>query len=57
MWVENAIGLFEGAADGFEKYGLATEADIAAAIEELRRHLDREDASALFHWNRAVAMK
>lgn len=57
MWVENAIGLFEGAVEGFQKYGLATEADIAAAITELWEHLDRADASALFHWNRAVAMK
>jgi SAM-dependent methyltransferase len=57
MWVENAIGLFNGASESLQAHGLATADEIAEAIAELQLHMKREDASALFHWNRAVGVK
>jgi SAM-dependent methyltransferase len=57
LWVTNAIGLFEGAADGFQAHGLATPDEIAGAIAELQDLLTHNDASALFHWNRAIGVK
>lgn len=57
MWVENAIGLFDGASESLQAHGLATADEIAEAIAELETHKNRPDASALFHWNRAVGVK
>jgi SAM-dependent methyltransferase len=57
VWVENIIGIIDGAADALQAHQLASEAEIGAALSELRHLLTRDDASALFHWNRAVGVK
>jgi SAM-dependent methyltransferase len=57
IWVENILGIIEGAADALQSHNLATDIEIEAARSELRRLLTRDDASALFHWNRAVGVK
>lgn len=57
VWVENIIGNIAGAADKLTQFGLASEEEIAQAEAELRTLLSREDATALFYWNRAVAVK
>jgi hypothetical protein len=57
VWVENIISIIEGAADALQAHQLTSEAAIDAARSELRTLLTRDDASALFHWNRAVGVK
>lgn len=57
LWLENTIHLLEGAAEGMQAHGLATGQEIQNAIDDLRRLLERDDASALFLWNRAVGIK
>jgi len=56
-WVENILGNVAGAAAKLVEHGLTTEAEIAAACDELRSLLACEDATALFYWNRATGVK
>lgn len=55
-WIENAIAVMEGASPLLLSNGLATE-EIEGALAELRGLRTREDACALFHWNRASGVK
>jgi hypothetical protein len=56
-WIENLIGNVEGGAAELQRRGLATAEEIGAAIDELRAFSERDDASALFYWNRASGIK
>ena len=56
-WVQNLIDLLPGAADALQAQQLATQAEIEQAIQELQNLLERDDATALFHWNRACGIK
>lgn len=56
-WIENQIGNVEGCMEEFQKRHLATEDEIIRAIEELRAFVERDDASAIFYWNRASGVK
>jgi ubiquinone/menaquinone biosynthesis C-methylase UbiE len=56
-WLENLIGNVESGAGELQKRGLATGAEIDAAIDELRSFAELEQASAIFYWNRAVGVK
>lgn len=56
-WMENCIDIVEGASEALRAHHLATQGQIDAAIEELRRLMERDDASALFHWNQARGIK
>ncbi len=56
-WIENLIGNVESGARELEARSLASAAEIADAITELRSFSEREDASAIFYWNRATGLK
>ena len=56
-WVDNFIGLIEGASALLRTHGLATSDEIRSAMDEMRTLREREDASFLFHWNRAAGTK
>jgi len=55
--VRNVIGNIQGAAEALRARGLCTRAQIDAAVHDLESLTTREDATALFHWNRACAVK
>ena len=57
LWIENILGIIEGASALLQAHQLATSADMRLASAELQNLLTRADASALFHWNRAVGVK
>ncbi|HLK57915.1 MAG TPA: methyltransferase domain-containing protein [Chthonomonadaceae bacterium] len=57
LWIENAVRLLEGIADHLQEYGLATREEIEAGYREMNALLLRDDACALFHWNRACGVK
>ena len=54
-WVENMIGIVEAA--DLVKHRLATEDQLTEGIAEARAFAEREDATALFYWNRASGIK
>jgi ubiquinone/menaquinone biosynthesis C-methylase UbiE len=56
-WIENLIGNVESGAAEMQKRGLASADDLAASIAELRTFASRDDASAIFYWNRASGVK
>lgn len=56
-WVENLIGNVRSGEQALRQHGLATAAEIADCIAELHALMDRNDASALFYWNRALGYK
>ena len=56
-WIENCITLLIGATEMLQMHHLATQAEIHRAIAELQSLLERDDATALFHWNRACGVK
>ncbi|HLV80292.1 MAG TPA: methyltransferase domain-containing protein, partial [Chthonomonadaceae bacterium] len=56
-WIENCITLLLGVADALQAQQLATQAEVQQAIAELQSLLPRDDACALFHWNRACGVK
>jgi len=56
-WIDNFIGLLEGASGLLVAHHLATTAEIEAVAVELRLLRSRDDASGLFHWNRATGVK
>ncbi|MFM9995376.1 MAG: class I SAM-dependent methyltransferase [Phycisphaerales bacterium] len=55
-WVTNLIGNVRSGERALVDHGLATPAQIAAAIEEVESLMRRDDASAVFYWNRAVGV-
>jgi len=56
-WVTNLIGNVRSGEKALVERGLASSADIRAAIAELQGLMTREDASAIFYWNRARGVK
>jgi SAM-dependent methyltransferase len=57
LWVENTIGNVHSAAAELEARHLASRDEINRAIAELQALTERDDATALFYWNRATAVK
>jgi hypothetical protein len=56
-WVENTIGNVHGAAAELQARHLASPDEINCAITELQALTERDDATALFYWNRAAGVK
>jgi len=56
-WVVNLIGNVDSGMNSLIEHNLATEDQINTAIAELNALIERHDASALFHWNRATGIK
>ncbi|HLI79846.1 MAG TPA: methyltransferase domain-containing protein [Candidatus Binataceae bacterium] len=56
-WIENQIGNLRGAYDALIESRLASHARIDEAIADLDALRMREDASAIFYWNRATGRK
>jgi SAM-dependent methyltransferase len=57
MWMQNVIGNVESGKDNLLERGLATGAEIEAAIDEVSGLMQRDDASMIFYWNRVVGIK
>lgn len=57
IWIENLIGNVSGAADKMTEFGFASRREIQEALAALRRFQKRDDASAIFYWNRATGRK
>jgi hypothetical protein len=51
------ISLVRGAADDLLRYSIAQPEEVDAAANELRTFVNLPDATALFYWNRAEAVK
>jgi len=56
-WVENLRGNLDSARAGLIQSGMCSAHQLARADEELRQLAERDDASALFAWNRARGVK
>jgi len=56
-WMQNIITIVEGAREGLVKVGLSDDSEISAAIAELAAAAARDDASSVFVWNRALAVR
>jgi SAM-dependent methyltransferase len=56
-WVDNFIELIRGASTQLLAHSLAEPAAIEGAMQELRELRQRDDATGLFHWNRATGVK
>jgi ubiquinone/menaquinone biosynthesis C-methylase UbiE len=56
-WIENQLGNLRGAYDELIESGLASHDRIDQAIEDLAALRTRDDASAIFYWNRARGRK
>ncbi|HEV2912731.1 MAG TPA: methyltransferase domain-containing protein [Pyrinomonadaceae bacterium] len=56
-WIENLIGNVDSGAAEMQKRGLASADELNAAVAELRFFAERDDASAIFYWNRAAGVK
>lgn len=56
-WVTNLIGNIRSGERALIDRGLATRAEIDGAIAELENHKRRDDASAIFYWNRATGLR
>jgi SAM-dependent methyltransferase len=56
-WVTNLIGNIRSGERALIESGLATRAEVDGAIAELTAHAAREDASAIFYWNRAQGVR
>lgn len=56
-WVTNLIGNVRSGEAALVERGLASSADVRGAIAELQSLMTRDDASAIFYWNRARAVK
>jgi len=55
--MENQIGNIRGAADALTESALASRGRIEEAIADLEALRNRDDASAIFYWNRATGRK
>jgi SAM-dependent methyltransferase len=56
-WIDNAMAVVSGASELLVRHKLATNTAVESALAELSALREREDASGLFHWNRAVGIK
>jgi ubiquinone/menaquinone biosynthesis C-methylase UbiE len=56
-WMQNAITIVEGAREELVRSGLCDDAQVSAAVAELTAAAKRDDASSIFVWNRAIAVK
>jgi ubiquinone/menaquinone biosynthesis C-methylase UbiE len=56
-WMQNAITIVEGAREGLVRSGLCEDVQVGAAVAELTAVTDRDDASSIFVWNRALAIR
>ena len=56
-WMENALHILKAVAGQLLEVGQTTEEEVEAALEEMAVLMQRDDASALFHWNRALGTK
>ncbi len=56
-WIENLIGNIDGARQGLIDHALCAGERIDEAVREMRSLLDDESASAVFVWNRALAIR
>ncbi len=56
-WVTNLIGNVRSGEKALVERGLVSRDDIRGAIAELQDLMTREDASAIFYWNRARGVK
>lgn len=56
-WVENFIALARPVRRALAEAGLASGAEVDAGCAELERLLNRDDATAIFYWNRARGWK
>ncbi|MBL8746604.1 MAG: methyltransferase domain-containing protein [Phycisphaerae bacterium] len=56
-WVRNLIGNVRSGEAALVKHGLATQEEINGSIAELEALIRRDDATALFYWNRAVGSR
>lgn len=56
-WVRNLIGNIRSGEKTLIETGLADAREITEAVAELEALMEREDASAIFYWNRAQARK
>jgi len=56
-WIRNIIGNLESARPGMLGAGVITQAALDAAVDELGHLASRSDASAVFIWNRAKAVR
>lgn len=52
-WVENLLNNVLGAAEPLERHGLAGADDLRRVEAEVRQFMARDDAAAIFYWNRA----
>jgi SAM-dependent methyltransferase len=56
-WVQNIIGNVESARHGLVRSGFATSVQIDAAVQELTELTAQRNASSVFAWNRAIAVR
>lgn len=56
-WVENLRALLAPVREQLEQRHLASGGEVAAALRELACLIERDDATALFYWNRAQGLK
>lgn len=56
-WIENLIGNIQSSISDLQEYELASKEEIDLAITELQSFMIRDDATAIFYWNRAKARK
>ena len=56
-WMQNAVTIIGGAREGLVKSALCDDAQVSAAVAELTAASARDDASSIFVWNRAIAIR
>ena len=56
-WIENLAGNVRGAADELARQRLVARSGVDAALRDLAALRADPEASATFHWNRAVARR
>ena len=56
-WIENQIGNIRSGVDALREGGLVSAARVEQAIADLEAFKKRDDASAIFYWNRAAGRK
>jgi SAM-dependent methyltransferase len=56
-WVQNIIGNLESARNAMRASGVISELDLNAGVADLERLKSRADGSAVFIWNRAMAVR
>jgi SAM-dependent methyltransferase len=56
-WIENQLGNLRGAADALLESALVSRPRLEEAIAALEALRERDDASAIFYWNRATGRR